>query len=67
MCFEAETAIPVLAELLKDKEPSVRCAAVCTLDHILGVSGPKGKVAVPALIDALKSNDTYLKCAARPC
>ena len=55
-----QTAVPALAEALKDKEPGVRQIAA----KVRGRIGPKAEAAVPALTEALKDKDRDVREAA---
>ena len=55
-------AIPILTELLKDKECKVRCSAAFVLERIVGEcpktrSGPQAKKTIAALTESLKDSD----------
>jgi HEAT repeat protein len=55
-----QTAVPALAEALKDKEPGVRQIAAKALGRI----GPKPEAAVPALTEALKDKEGFVRWVA---
>jgi HEAT repeat protein len=54
---DAEAAVPILAETLRDKDEKVRGFAAMALGKI----GPEAKAAVPALIEALKDEDKNVR------
>ncbi len=57
----AEAAIPVLTELLQDKDRSVRIAASRAIESIMG---PEAKAAVPHLTEALQDANQEVRRAA---
>jgi vesicle coat complex subunit len=57
---QSEDPIPVLRELLNDKDPSVRCQAV----QAIGGLGEAGAPAVPELIKALTDSDSEVRMQA---
>ena len=57
---EAKTAVPVLAELLKDKDSYVRLAAASALWQI----GPKAETDILVLAELLKDKESYIRLAA---
>jgi arylsulfatase A-like enzyme len=58
---QPERGLPVLAALLKDKDPKPRLQAANTLDHL----GPIAKPLWPAIRIATRDKDDYVKRAAR--
>lgn len=54
---EAKTAVPALAELLKDAESYVRSTAAGALGQI----GPEAKGAVSGLIELLKDTESWVR------
>jgi HEAT repeat protein len=50
---EGKSAIPVLTDLLQDKEVRIRLAAA----RALGSMGPEAKAAIPVLTELLRDKD----------